>query len=433
MRLLLLALAFFSTAASASFSGQLKSSTDYYPEDLGAPTDTLVPYLSLDLNGKYKFTKKFRFQWKAYGLSNPESEEMPEQLYGDVQEGFFEYKMKSLRLRLGINTINWGVVDLASPSDVVNSQAFFHPLRTIKRGAPMVEFDWDKEAFGLHAIYIPVQRKGVLPSTDSRWLPRTLLLNTNTEFGRVHLPDVLEYQYEDDEVLENGETGYTLSRKALAHNAGLRLSSRFGGLDLFAMHFEGAAPQPKAHPYVTIVGYGSDWLASSPIRLAPVYYRVRTSSAGFVWAFEKWILRGESAYQHTLSRNELLQPWSWSSVLAVETNVDVGSKSITLLGQYYYSQNPQAADNVISSSYRLFDRTGVLGMRIPISDDTTVIASGLYETKTKGVFAMLAFENKLSDSMRWGLGWRDFSAQEDGLIKTYDKNDHATLDLTYYF
>jgi hypothetical protein len=46
---------------------------------------------------------------------------------------------------------------------------------------------------------------------------------------------------------------------------------------------------------------------------------------------------------------------------------------------------------------------------------------------------MAGFENKLSDSLRWGLSWRDFSAPEEGLIKTFDRNDHATLELTYYF
>jgi hypothetical protein len=46
---------------------------------------------------------------------------------------------------------------------------------------------------------------------------------------------------------------------------------------------------------------------------------------------------------------------------------------------------------------------------------------------------MAGFEQKLSDVLRWGIGWRDFSAEADGLLKTYDKNDHANLEMVYFF
>ncbi len=417
---------FCACPAFASFSGTFKSSSDFYSAHLGEPTDDVVPYLILDVNGKYKLNKKLRFQWRGYGLSNPESKSAPENFYGDLPEAFLEWKAASeFRVRAGMNTVNWGVVDVSSPSDVVNPSAFFHPLRTLKRGAPMLELDWDKESIGLHAIYIPRQQHPLMPSKDSRWLPRTLLVNLDSAYGRVVLPEFLEYEYLGDKVLDH----------ALDHNAGLRMSSHLGRVDLFLMHFEGAAPQPKIRPRLVINTSSGKNVAASPVGLRPVIYRVRTSSIGAVWALENWILRFESAYQHTVSQDPLyqLQPWSWSNVAAAETNVNLGKSTMTVLGQFYYTQNPQAADNLISSSYRLFDRTGVLGFRWPATDTLLLTGSILFETKTRGIFWMAGFEQKLSDSLRWGLGWRDFSAAEDGLIKTFDKNDHANLDLTYYF
>ncbi|HMN69324.1 MAG TPA: hypothetical protein PKC28_12355, partial [Bdellovibrionales bacterium] len=129
----------------------------------------------------------------------------------------------------------------------------------------------------------------------------------------------------------------------------------------------------------------------------------------------------------------LLQPWSWGNVLALETNVAFGEHTATVLAQYYYTENPQAPDNQISSSYRLFDRTGLIGARVPWSEELLITGSVLYESRTQGVFWMLGFENKLSDVLRWGIAYRDLSASRDGLLKTYDKNDHAVLDLTYFF
>lgn len=424
MRLLLFLALAFCLESHASFSGNLKSSTDQYPYDLGEPTSVLIPYLSLELNGKHKLARKLRFEWKAIALSNLESEYSPEKLYGDLPEGYFEWRATgSTRVRLGMNTMNWGVVDISSPSDVVNTSAFFHPMRSLKRGAPMIELDWDKEVFGIQAIYIPRQQRPLLPSSDSRWLPREVLVNVDSQFGRILIPEFLEYEYLPAEELDH----------ALDHNAGLRLSSHFGSLDMFAMHFEGAAPSPKVRPTINIVGSGNDWTAVSPFQLAPVSYRVRTSGFGFVWAGENWIYRAETAYQHTISNDPLVQPWSWASALAAETNMNIGSSTVTWLLQYYYTQNPQAPDNLISSSYRLFDKTTVLGMRWQASESVLILGSLLYEANGDGTFALLGFENKMSDALKWGLSWRDFRAPKEGLIKTFDKNDHATLDLIYYF
>lgn len=433
MRFLLFAVLFWGTAASAIVSGTLKSSTDYYPDDLGEPTDPLTPYLLLDFNAKTKINKKLRFQGRLFSVSNPESKGPPENFYLDVPEAFLEHKTTpNLRFRLGMNTVNWGVTDVSSPSDVVNPLAIFHPLRIYKRGSPMLEAEFNKEVVAVHAVYIPRQRRSILPSEDSRWLPRQFLVNVGYGGDSVGIPKFLEYEIEGDEVLKTGSKRQTLSTNALDHNAGLRLSSHLGSLDLFAMHFEGAAPQPKVRPTINVITSPS-LQATSPIRLKPLYYRVRTTSGGFVWALDKLILRGESAYQHTINVDPLLQPWMWSNVLAAETNLSLGSSSMILLVQYYHTVNPQAPDNLISSSYRLFDRTFVAGARWAWSEKLTIMASALFETQTRGLFATLGFENKLSDSLRWGLGWRDFSAAEEGLLKTFDRNDHATLDLTYFF
>ncbi len=164
--------------AYADLNGTLKSSTDIYNKDLGAPTETIIPYGILDLNGKTKFTKKLRFQYRLFALANFESKSSPEKAYGDVPEAYLDFKMaSSARLRLGMNTVNWAVTDVSSPSDVVNPLAIFHPLRIYKRGSPMLELQYDKEVLGVHAIYIPRQRRSLLPSEDSRWLPRQFLVN----------------------------------------------------------------------------------------------------------------------------------------------------------------------------------------------------------------------------------------------------------------
>ncbi|MGZ3723622.1 MAG: hypothetical protein ACXVA9_11855, partial [Bdellovibrionales bacterium] len=325
------------------------------------------------------------------------------------------------KLRLGMNTVNWGVVDVFSPSDVVNTQAIFHPLRSTKQGAPMADFSIGPETFNLNLIYIPVQRPPQLPSKDSRWLPREVLTNVDIpELGtKVVFPKTITYDYTQPETQSH----------ALNNNAGAKISSHLGSWDFQIMHYEGAADAPKIRPHINL----NNNILITPVPLTPIYYRVRTTGFGFVWAREKWIYRGETAYQHTVTEDPFLQPWSWTSVLAIETNVDLGATTMTILAQGYYTKNPQTADNLVSSNYRIFDRTGVLGARWAYSENLTIMLSGLYETQTKGLFAMASFDNKLTDHLRWGLTWRNFSAEKDGLLKTFARDSHGSMDLTYFF
>src|SRR5690606_1284876 len=105
--------------------------------------------------------------------------------------------------------------DVSSPSNVVNTSAFFHPLRMPTKGAPMVELQWKGESLGIHALYIPRQPLATLPSPDSRWLPRNMLTNYTSSIGEVYLPEVLEYNYLSELELNH----------ARDHNYGLRLTS----------------------------------------------------------------------------------------------------------------------------------------------------------------------------------------------------------------
>lgn len=431
----LLCLLGFSFVPSAfAISGSLKSTTDFYQQKLGPPTDELIPFGQLELNDKHKFTKRFRVQWKFTALGNFEAEAPKaneerlanEQSFLDLPEAFFEYKWGSSRFRLGMNTVNWGVVDVSSPSNVVNTSAFLHPLRLPRRGSPMVEWQFGEEKFGVAALYIPRQPRAVLPARDSRWLPRDVLTNIPTAPGvasTVILPSEVEYEYLADRELDH----------ARDNNYGVKIHSHLGSFDFQLTYFDGQSPFPKISPTLTINTVGNDFVASPTVGLKQVQYRVRNSGFGATYAGESFIFRLESDYQHTISKGNGLQPWTWSNVAGIETNFDIGSSSLTVLAQYYHSEIPTKADNMISSSYRLFDRTAVLGLRWPASEQWLFFGSALFETKTQGLFWTAGLENKVSDALKIGASWRDFSAQDAGLIKTFDKNDHANLEMTYFF
>ncbi|NJL26135.1 MAG: hypothetical protein HC902_13870 [Calothrix sp. SM1_5_4] len=106
---------------------------------------------------------------------------------------------------------------------------------------------------------------------------------------------------------------------------------------------------------------------------------------------------------------------------------------MTWIAQYHYVQNPRAPENLLSSTYRLYDRTIVVGTRWRTTDAMTLKASALFEIQQQGFAWMAGFDQKLEGSLSWGLGWRDFSAKRRGFLRTFERNDHAVLDLTYLF
>jgi len=411
--------------ATALPSGFLRSSTDYFPHDLGEPTSTLLPYLQVEVSDKQRLSREWRWQYKVMALGNLESDHKPEQIFADLPEGFLEMKRGAWRVRAGANTLNWAVVDVASPSDVVNPLVILGPTRTFKRASPMLESLWSNDHLSVHGVYIPWQMRPLLPASDSRWLPRSLLVNTQGQGVRVILPPQLEYDYNSPESLSG----------ALTHNFGAKVSVHHERWDIQAVYFQGASTSPKVRADVDsdVGSTDTEIIARTPIRLTNVAYRVGTTGLGVVWAGDSWILRGESAYQQTISDSAMLQPWSWSNVFAVETKTEIQNSSITWLGQYYYTKNPQSADNFVSSSYRLFDNTFGLGARWAYSDAVTLTGTALIEMQTRGVFWSLGFDNSYSDHLKWGMSWRDISAAKEGLLKTFARNDYATLDLTYFF
>lgn len=428
MRFLKLTLGLALHAASALAwvsSGQLQSTTDIYAQRTRKSTGDLAPFVNVELRAEACPRADLRWRFRGTLLSNPDAARAPDRLHGDVREGFVEYARAASTFRVGMDTVDWSLVSVASPSDMVNTEVLFHPLRPLKRGAPMLSWTWAQPGFELQALYIPRQARPLLPSPDSRWWPRSSLNNVNGSRDHTDLPEALSYDINGPETLN----------QALAHNVGARARVHAGALDLQLTYFEGAAPRPKTLAIVAMETdpFTGERRATSPVLITPLTYRVRTTGAGLTWTGAHWTYRVESAYQHTVSRHPVLAPSSWTSAAGVETTFDVDHTPTTWFAQYSYTRTPQAPDNFLSSLARLYDNTLVIGARWPTQDDVTVVLSALYAFDQSGLLWTAGFEQKLSEALRWSLTWRDLSGTREGFLKTFDSNDHATLELTYIF
>lgn len=426
---ILLALIGLHSTLTFALQGQLRSQTEYFPDNLGPPTEMLVPRLGIELQEEKKLTKTFRYSFKGTFDTNLASKQQPEEYFGDLQEAYVELRASAFKFRTGWNTVNWGVLDGFSPMDVVNQRIFFDPLNPTKRGAPMVEMQWNPAGWSFSALYIPWQARAMLPSGDSRWYPRDQLRNISSSSGTLNLPPQPLY-----DVAEPIQVN-----KALENNFGFNLEKQWDWLDLHAMYFNGSATMPGVTFDGTLL-ISQDLnnniaLAANPIYVHPLYYRTQTSGLGFSATTGEVIVRGEAAYTDTVSDARLygFSAWSWQYGIGLEKNWEILSHTVTQILHYYRGVFPADGSNLPSSGFRMFDDTLLTGFRFALADDRYFYGSILYDIPLEGLVWMIGYQMKLTDSIRWDISWRNISSSQPGLLQSYNKNDHAAMELVYFF
>lgn len=419
-----LLLPLFSFSAEFEWSGEFRSEGHFYSEQLSAPTRTTDAILQTNADFDLKFNSLSRMHFKPLLRSNLSTNEKPENLFLNLQEAFWEIKTQPMKIKFGSNTYHWGILDGYSPMDVTNGRVLFNPLSSEKRGAPSLQLSSEFDELQIQALYIPKQARTLFPSTDSRWLPREVLINTTNADQTVLLPPSFRYYYPGYEDLEN----------ALENNFGFKTDARFGDFDLSLTYFEGASITPQTRVLATfdVVSINPDILqARTDIGLIPVYFKQRMTGFSTTWTQDSFLLKVESIYSKSNSNDPIIPPWSWQNGLAVEIPVSFGETSATFLLQTYYGENKDALDNMISSSSRLFDRSVLMGARMAFSTETSFTASLLYDYRGKSFYGRAQADHKWTQRWKSSLTLDVLEGDPDTLLGTYDRNDRAVATLSY--
>lgn len=432
-RLLLLSCLFFlslpSPALETQFGGNFAYEVFHSPAELPEPTRTTDHILHLTPELDLKFNKRSRMHFKPTLRANVSTEEKPENLFLNVQEAYWEIKTHPIRLKIGQNTYNWGVLDGYSTMDVVNGRTMFNPLATDKRGAPTVDIQYEGDKFQIQALYIPAQARTLPPSADSRWLPRNVIISDTKVKSFTFLVPTSDFNYY--------YSGYEELDHALDHNFGLRLTGRWGDFDLALMGFEGNTTSPQFLLNVTgttvVATPGAEVIqVTSDIGLRPVYYRQRAAGLSVVWAPEDFIIKFESTYVDSITETNYIAPWYWQNGLGIEKPFNIGSTSLTFIVQGYYGDNEDPVDNILTSTTRLFDQAALAGLRASFTPETNLLMSYFHDIANDGAYAHLAVDHKFSESLKAELSG-DLLTGDPGssVIGTYDKNDRVVFKLSY--
>lgn len=366
---------------------------------------------------------------------DPQSLSKNEQFYRDLQEGYAQLQVSHFTTQVGFNSFNWGDSDVFNPLDVVNPRRYFDPFRPEKIGVGAALLKYDMDKIFVEAIYIPKQRKTLLPGEQSRWLPREFYRNKNieTSFGKgaISIPSNLQYHYVNPKEIDG----------ALSNNYGMRAKYRLSGLDGSLIFFDGSAVAPAVNiPAIdldlTSVSNSNDFLllTSPNLFLQASYYRVRVLGTSFVAVLGDTLLKGAFAYTQTKQKLSTLPPDLKESVLGAERTFSWGKQTLTTLLQGTYVQRGYSSiDNNTVSLSRMFDRAGMLGLRWGIGEKWVVLSSYLRDIKFKGNL----FHDEIQFKFRDGYAFQATADFLDGATETplgtYKNNDRVSLGLHAQF
>lgn len=384
------------------------------------------------LPGTVRYGRALRFRFQPLVQADPGNASRTERFYWDFPEAYFQWQALPWTVQVGMNVYNWGDTDVFNPLDVVNARRYFDPFRSEKRGAPAISVKKDFEKFFVEGIYLPVQRKTLLPGENSRWLPRDVYRSRSFDVqqglqAKILLPSVVTYHYMAADEREN----------ALQNNFGARVKFRFSGFDWTLAAFEGAAVTPAVNlrdlPILQVTAVADGVVTFSPessdIFIQPVYYRNRVGGTSFTLVAGDFLVKGASAYSSPKKKQSDLPAKSWENVLGLERTFSIGSGSLTALAQGTYVQRSDRLDTNTVSLARMFDRAGMGALRWSPNEQVTVLGSYLRDIHFKGNLVHSELSVKVADGWKAKASGDYLSGATETPLGTYKMNKRATISL----
>lgn len=397
------------------------------------PSNTILETLRAKGDLNLKYGKEVRFKFTPLMQADPLNHSARERYWADLPAGYVQVQDQDLTLSVGFNTVQWGVTDGYNPLDVVNARRLQDPLNSEKLGAFSVQA---KKSFGdlvFEGIYIPWQRKSILPGESSRWLPRevftTATFTRGSEAATLNLPHDLNYSYGGDSERD----------RALLNNVGFRVlySNFMPGLDLTAQVFNGAATTPSID--VVATGVVTQVLpaividAKPNVTLIPVFYRQWVYGGSFVYSHFGMIFKGEVAITRLISKGSDLLGDSEEYVFGIERPLSIFTRELTVLLQGTLARHTEPINNSTLSLSRLFDRALIFGLRFSVSEKLLSQASALYDTESKGALFHLDFSLAATDSLKLALAGDSLTGAASTPIGTYRKNNRIIASIKVAF
>ncbi len=227
--------------------------------------------LSLQQNKIYLFlNSRYSDHWSSYAAVDLYFTPKPERPFDDefeieIDELYVDFLSDRIGLRIGKEKVVWGMMDMISPANIINSGDMIDPFVNSgledARGQWGVHFNYDNVGkLRLEALFIPIWNPSKMPSADidddtgemiaDYWFPPLFssipwLLWTTVQYTDGTFGDIII----ENDFLGTEEPDKDLSTATFAS----RLTAPVGRFDLGAYFVTGLDPKPNPVIHTTVV------------------------------------------------------------------------------------------------------------------------------------------------------------------------------------
>ena len=390
-------------AQTVDFSGDLSLQSRWYPESPafsgqrnGSGGMVIEPTLYWDIteNASFTFTPLYRYDSADSRRTHADLREAYLLMYGDWGENAWE-------LRLGVDRVFWGVVELHNLVDVVNQfDLIEHPREEAKLGQPMayltISGGWGMAEW----LVLPYHRKRTFSGSGGRF--------------RGSLPLV------DDALYESGAEERHVDLAA-------RYSNSIGLLDFGLSAFAGTNREPFFVPALP-PGLSPD--ESTPF--IPYYEQIRQFGVDAQLTTGDWLYKLE-AIRRSGARNLVGREENYSAfILGLERNlygVFGSSADMVLLAEWHDDSRGPRATNAWANDV-------FVGAAVTFNDvQSTELTAGILGDVSRNYRALnVGLRRRLSDS--WSMRLEVIAQLKvDPRDLTYDgrRDSFLGLDFTYSY
>ncbi len=226
----------------------------------------------------------------------------------EAGEAYLAYRRGRHEVRVGMQRFFWGVLDVASPNDLLSPRQYEDPFldreEDRKIAVPAVSIDlglpagalaeWLEE-LRLSVVWEPIAVPWRYPLPGERWFAPAAVARPRLDLGaRPGTPCPCEVQVE-----QRARNAEPPARRFENGNVGIRLGGRTGIVDWTLSYFEGFDPEPAFRVPIEV---RIDDATADPVQvtarteLLPAYERFRSLGGSAAWTLGDFALRAEGAY-----------------------------------------------------------------------------------------------------------------------------------------
>lgn len=415
-----------STFALAQFknSGSLGLHAQKYEYDLG--NDFKSDFLNWTLSSRIDY-KSFHFKLKSdlniqdeFSQNSAESETLIQ-----IKNLYFELPLNKIKTRWGYQTLQVDGPDFANPANMMHAENWTDPTNPLTLASLGLSASYEFEQWQVELLFVPKQTLARLPHEKSAWWPRQKRLMVETEDTELRIPDDIKYNIQEMELIDDADL----------NNVALLIKQKGESLETQIAVYDGLSMNPfiltELTAQVISLNPTQILLLESPIILKPIGYRHSVTAATFLIPFETWSIKGGTQFSKPKKSDDRIPDSSQSSTLGFEKNWETSLGMTTHILQL--THEPTAEKNQLSFLRSIFAKAVCYGVRVPLSDESDVLAAHIYDTIGQSTVTRTQFNYRLNDATSFLLSAQWLSGPKDTLLNLYEEYDSYAAQINYHW